>query len=393
VFVGVSEYQIATKDLARLWLSFLCYTISTSMSGPLIALHAHNLGASPSEIGIIYGIAAATTFVSRLPLASLQAKVGSQLLIRAGVFVNSVSLLVYTLSPTFRYMYLGSFLRGIGFASFHPPMLSEVVRLSGKQQRLGWVMTAPPIGMSLGPVVSSVLLSLFNDILGRSHAYGAVFLSGACLSGLASLLPSRGDEGGELNVTQRADISKILERDMVLLVSSRLVLSYVIGAVSATLPIYVVKGGILPENEVPLVFAWSSIFNVLGRPLSSTLRSPFRGILAGSVSMTIAGVLFLNTDLVSIYGAMAFYGLALGLYIPSSLLMVQILMSGTQLTMGIAVLTLAIDLGTSLGGFGTGLLMESLDAAPLLAISATVAGLASLLLTYSLRTRKALERV
>lgn len=386
--------RFSAHRIVWFWVSFLSYTISTSMTAPLIGLHAHSLGASSAEIGVIYGIAALTTFIARLPLASLQTSLGSKFLIKAGVVTNSVSLLTYAFSPSYQYMYLGSILRGVGFASFHPSALSEAVRLSGRQDRLGWMMTAPPLGMSLGPAVSSALLTLFNELFDLRLAYFLVFLCGAGFSGAALLVSSMQEETENLNPSQPMSLSKLLEKDMLLLVSSRLVLSYVVGAITAILPVFIVRSHILSEPEVPLLFSWGSVFNMLGRPLSSLLKSPFRGILAGSISMTISGIFLLNANTMAVYAAMAFYGLALGFYIPSSLLMVQSLISSSQLTLGIAVLTLAIDLGASLGSFGTGILMQKIDTALLLSASAVFSGLLSLLLTYGLgKSRDRQEKV
>ncbi len=364
----------------RLWASFLCYTISTSMTGPLIGLYAYRLGASPGEIGVIYGIAALTTFLTRLPLASLQSRLGSKFLIRAGVITNSTSLLLYALSPSIPFMFVASGLRGIGFASFHPPALSEAVRLSGNNQRLGWVMTAPPLGMTLGPLLSSTLLAFLRVRLEPSLAYSATFMAGAALSGIAFFAPSGGEDPQGRRPLGMSELSKLMSRDMMLLISSRFLLSYVVGAITAMLPIYLVERSIMSEPEVPLLFAWASIFNVLGRPLSSLLKSPTRGMMASSILITATGILFLAPALPTIFSAMALYGLSLGLFIPSSLLAVQSLTEGASLTMGIAVLTLSIDLGSSVGSFGAGVLRGWVETDWIISLSAVVAGMGSLLL-------------
>ncbi|MEM0481384.1 MAG: MFS transporter [Nitrososphaerota archaeon] len=376
----MSRSQVVVGQTARLWASFLCYTISTSMTGPLIGLYAYRLGASSSEIGVIYGIAALTTFLTRLPLASLQQRLGSKSLIRAGVITNSTSLLLYAFSPSIPYMYIASGLRGVGFASFHPPALSEAVRLSGNNQRLGWVMTAPPLGMTLGPLLSSTLLTLLGARLEYSLTYSSAFMIATALSAIAFFAPSGGDDTHVGHPARMGELSKLLSRDMVLLVSSRFLLSYVVGAVTAMLPIYLVEKSIMSEPEVPLLFAWASMFNVLGRPLSSLLKSPTRGMMASSILITVVGILFLSPALPTLFAGMALYGLSLGLFIPSSLLVVQSLIGDSSLTMGIAILTLAIDIGASSGSFGTGVLKEWVETEWILSISAVLAGVGSLLL-------------
>ncbi|MEM2067932.1 MAG: MFS transporter [Nitrososphaerota archaeon] len=384
----MSRYQLQIGQTARLWVSFLCYTLSTSMTGPLIGLYAHRLGASSSEIGVVYGLAAFTTLLTRLPLASLQRRLGSRLLIRVGVLANSASMIAYAFSPSINYMYLASGLRGIGFASFHPPALSEAVRLSSNNQRLGWVMTAPPMGMSLGPLLSSSLLAFFNARFGYPLLYILTFLTSAALSGIAFFTPARGEEHHLGEPTQTRDLARLLSSHMVRLVTSRLLISYVVGAITAVLPVFLVEKSIMSEPEVPLLFAWASMFNVLGRPLSSFLKSPVHGIIASPILITITGMLFLNSSTPTLYLGMALYGLALGLFIPSSLLMVQSLVEKSSLTMGIALLTLAIDLGASLGSMGAGIMREFIETELTLSVSAIAAGLASLLLSTRFAAKK-----
>lgn len=380
--------QEALGEMGKLWTSFFCYTVSTSMSAPLIGLQALRLGASATEIGAIYGLAAFTTLLTRLPLASLQSRLGSQSLIRIGVLTNSASLITYALSPTIHYMFIASGLRGIGFASFHPPVLSEAVRISGGGHRLGWVMTSPPIGMSLGPLISSATLSLFSPKLGIGQAYTLTFLVGAALSGVAFLTPVRSTESQSRVVRVREEFAKMLDREMMILVATRFMVSYVVGAVTAFLPVLVVEANIASEAQVPLLFAWSSLFNVLGRPLSALLKSPTRGMMASSILITLSGALFHYSNVTTIYAAMSLYGLSLGLFIPSSLMFVQSINKGSSLTLRIAFLTLALDLGASVGSFGTGFLRAFVGIDVALASTALLLGLLSTLTTRWLTLRR-----
>ncbi|MCS7146188.1 MAG: MFS transporter [Nitrososphaerota archaeon] len=376
------------KEAVRLWTSFLCYTVSTSMSAPLIGLQAYRLGATSSEIGIVYGLAAMTTFLTRLPLASLQSRIGSRHLIRVGVITNSASLLTYALSPTIHYMYLASCLRGVGFASFHPPALSEAVRLSRDGRQLGWVMTSPPMGMTLGPILSSSLLGLLSESLDQGQAYGVVFLVGASLSGIAFFAPSEGVDSGDGGEFDSARFYGLFSKEFMLLVFSRLMVSYVVGAVTAVLPVYLVERRIMSEPEVPLLFAWASIFNVMGRPLSSFLRAPIRGLMASSILIILMGLLILRPSLFALYVGMSLYGLSLGLFIPSSLLMVQSINPNSSLTLRIALMTLAIDLGSGIGSSFTGILREYLETEVALACSAILCGILSLVMTQQIIRRE-----
>jgi len=370
-----------SSPAARLWLSLLCYTVSTSMSAPLIGLQAYRVGASPGEIGAIYGVAALTTFLSRLPMAALEPRLGSGVLIKLGVLANSASLTAYALAPSVSFMYLAGLLRGLGLASFHPSALSEAVRVSGGSSSLGWVMTSPPLGMSLGPVISSAVLIILSQTTDERMGHSAAFLMGAIFSGLALMAP-----GGGSGYRVRGGFSALLNREMALLVSSRFLVSYAAGAVNAILPVLLVERRLAAEAHVPLIFAWSSVFNVLGRPLSTRVGG-LASLTLSSALMAAAGVLLLPQRFPLVLAGMALHGLSLGLFIPSSILVIQGIGASYSLTFRIAVLTLAIDLGSGIGSASSGAFSEVVEPGAVLAVSVLFAGAGTLPLTRLLSER------
>jgi MFS family permease len=368
------------RDLIRFWTVFIGYTVSSSMTAPIIGLYAYRLGASASEVGAYYAVIAVTTFASRLPLASLVKSLGTKNLTRLGLLLNSASLAFFTLTASPSLLFIGCVLRGLGFAGFHPSALSEAVRIAGltpeRERRLGLIMTAPPIGISIGPVISSLILSQYGAPSESTAPYTAVFLIGAILSSVVVPLASGGTKTA---IEERVDepLSRLFTKPFTLLISSRFILSYVIGTVSSFLPILLVEQEILPEHEIPILFAVSAAFNVLGRPISSRIGGASQALLVSSLLTTAtAPLIFLQTQW-SLYASMALYGLGVGLFIPSSLITLQSLVPPSQLTMGIAFLTLGLDLGSGAGSLFTGLFTRFADLSEIIPATLAVAGLLS----------------
>ncbi len=366
------------RDLIGFWTVFIGYTVSSSMTAPIIGLYAYRLGYTASQVGAYYAVIAVTTFASRLPLASLVKSLGAKNLMRFGLLLNSASLAFFTLTASPSLLLIGCVLRGLGFASFHPSALSEAVRIAGqtteRERRLGVIMTAPPIGMSIGPIISSLILSQYGASSESTAPYTAVFLIGAILSGVVVTLASGGAKIAEERVEP---LNKLFTRPFTLLISSRFILSYVIGTVSSFLPILLIEREILPEHEIPILFAVSAAFNVLGRPLSSRIGGANRALLVSSLLITAtAPLIFLQTQW-SLCASMALYGLGVGIFIPSSLITLQSFVPPSQLTMGIAFLTLGIDLGSGAGSLFTGLFISFADLSEIIPATLAVAGLLS----------------
>jgi predicted MFS family arabinose efflux permease len=82
---------------------------------------------------------------------------------------------------------------------------------------------------------------------------------------------------------------------------------------------------------------------------------------------------------------MPLYGIAVGLFIPSSLITLQSLVPPSHLTIGIAVLTLGLDLGSSMGSLASGLLLSLAELDIIIPATSAVAGLASAILVWALR--------
>lgn len=372
-----------------MWAVFIGYTVSASMTAPIIGLYAYRLGATPGQVGAYYATIAITTFVSRLPLASLSKSRPSLNLTRLGLILNLTSLFVLILSPSLSVIYLGCSLRGLGFGSFHPSALSEAVRIAGssadREKRLGLIMTAPPIGMSIGPLLSSLILAGYPVGTRFIDQYTAVFVVAAVISGAAAAIPGGAAVGDVEDSGGPSSWRQLFSRELALLLSSRFILSYVIGTISSFLPILVVQRGIVPEHEIPILFSVSSVFNILGRPLSAKIGGAYKSLLASSLLIASTAPLLYIKSQWSLYSAMPLYGIAVGLFIPSSLIALQSLVPPSHLTIGIAVLTLGLDLGSSMGSLASGLLLSLAELDIIIPATSAVAGLASAILVWALR--------
>jgi len=363
--------QLFSGKMMALWLSFISFTLATFMTQPFIGLYALKLGAEPMLVGVIYAAHTFTALVSRMPFAWLSAKVGRERMIMSGLLMSSVGMVTYALSTSPLHMVLGSMLRGIGFSSFHPSALSLSVD-SGEEgvnrtKSVSYVLTAPPLGMTIGPALGAAFFAV--------GGYQVIFLAGAAIAALGSTRLLHVYERPSADVQEAGRFREVFSKNMLLIMFSRLVISYAMGAAIAFLPVLASRGLNLHEVEISLLFTLWGMFNFLGRPVSGYLAGRLgesRVIMLSIILLSSGSLLFSFIHPALLWIGMAFSGLGLGLFLPSSVVFVANIVPAGVRTMGLALLTTMMDVGTTLGSFGSGLISSSFGFQEVFGVAAAI---------------------
>ncbi len=361
------------------WLTFLSFTLSTFMVSPYLSIYAQMLGADLIMVGVIYAVATFTTLVSRIPAARLAGRVGEEVMIGSGLVLTATGMITYALATSPLVLILGSFLRGLGFGIFHPSALTLSVETEegevSQPKTVGYVLTAPPIGMTIGPLVGVALIS--------AGSYKLLFITGAVVSLLGALQMLTRKKS---NNTTQSPQKPILSRRMAYIMFGRFVLSFSAGAFLAFLPLLAVEHMKFSEWEVGLLFMLTGAANVAGRPLSGHMIGKMGAARVAVLSlamMSVSGALLSIANPALAWVAAALYGLAQGLFIPSSVFYVANIVPAEQRTMGLAYMTSMVDVGSTAGSFGSGIVSDTfgLSSVFMVASLVSVSGAGALLVS------------
>ncbi|MEM0443374.1 MAG: MFS transporter [Candidatus Caldarchaeum sp.] len=337
------------------YLSLLSVLLAGHMIIPLIGLYAAVvLGAAPFVIGFIYGVATITAFAYRLPSAWLTSKIGVRRTMAVGMFSTTLACVVYGLSTSPIQMVVGSFLRGLGSAFFFPTALSTVYEEAGGDGRdaknLGYMLTAPAMGMTLGPVVGAAVLSVSNH---QTTFFTAAAISSA---GLVGMLSVRDYEQTKASIKP----ASVLERRFLFLLASRFFINYITGTVAAFVPLMANMVLGYAEPVVMLLFTAGAVANLSSRIVMGAFSSRLGAhnyLLMGSLTLSMSALILslLNEGLTWV--GMVAYGMGMGVFVLGSVYITGRLLPPEARTMGFAMLTLAIDVGSSAGNFFSGMVL------------------------------------
>lgn len=384
-----------SSDFAKLSAPFMIYFMpmtSMAMVSPFIGIYALSGGASPILVGYIYAAFFGVSLFLRLPLTWLARRYGRRASILFGFSLMAGSLLIFTVSGDPIVLLVGNGLRGMGFSVFHPSIISLSVDVQTsrmkKEQAVGYILIAPPAGHTLGPPLGGLLLT--------SWGYGALFSFSSALNLVGMLVTlltvTGGVGGGEIGGQEafsRARVKKVFGPQFTLTMYSRTTISYVLETVTAYLPIYAIKVIGMSALEVSLLFSLAAVFNVASRPLSGILASrggerKVLGVGCGLSGATCA-LLALVASPLGVWAGMPPYGYGVGSAVPSSYSYVAKSLKKEVRALGVAILTLAVDLGHSLGSVSSAELL-SLGGFSLLFLGAfIVAGSGAVVQLVSLR--------
>ena len=190
-----------------------------------------------------------------------------------------------------------------------------------------------------------------------------VFYTSSAIAFGSSFLPLLLDDEEESSVRESitGELRNVIGLRMWLLMLARFMTSYSRGMVVAFLPIMAFIQLGISEEVIMLMFSLGGVCNMLGRIV--TASQPFRMsyrefLIVGGLSMALAVGLFSLSNPYLIWLGMVFYGLAEGIFAPSSIVYTSLLVPNHARTMGMALLGLMVDTGMIVGNMGSGSLVD-----------------------------------
>jgi DHA1 family multidrug resistance protein-like MFS transporter len=174
-----------TKLLTLYALTFLA-TLGYGVMIPTLSVHAHALGASHSEIGVIVSAFAAAQLLTQIPMGRLSDHIGRVLLVVVGFGVMALAATLYHFATTPGHYMVLQALAGVGSGCLWPPlmaMLTDNVDPAERGKLLGTWNTVFFLGVGFGPLLGGVVANAFGH-----DAVFTVWMAVALLGGLVCLL-------------------------------------------------------------------------------------------------------------------------------------------------------------------------------------------------------------
>lgn len=340
--------------MISVWMVLLGFHIANFMVTPFLGLYIVGHGGTFVFVGLIFALNFAMGLLFRIPAAQLADRYGKKTFVIIGISLHSVGLFFYALSPEAISIVLGTMLRGIGFAIYHPSILSMMVDkgFSGgsKGNAIGFVTTAPAIAQTVGPGVGAAIFLI--------GSFSGMFVTAMFLSILAAILtwifiaplPRQPGAGQPFRI---ARFRHMLFGEFNIILFTRLTVSYLMGSVNVFLPLMAAKSLGFAEPQIGLLFVVAAIFNIAARPIGGKYASRLGEVKIMQVGALFAGLATLAYAFAGIPGLIwvgaPLYGFGVGLFFPSALIYVGKTVPQPDRTMSMAFITIMFDIGTVLG--------------------------------------------
>lgn len=158
-------------------LYYLAFTISIL----ILPLYLVELRVSKVELGLVMATSSLATLLFRIPLGIAAEEIGRLRMLIAATSIGFISLILLVAAPTLTWIYPARLVWGISWASFGPLALAIIMSITPANRSgeiIGRYQTSIGTATMLGPMISSVLLQVFN--------YREILISASLLSALAT---------------------------------------------------------------------------------------------------------------------------------------------------------------------------------------------------------------
>lgn len=346
---AASKSKVLTVVIIAIFTDMLMYGLVV----PFLPIYAESLGASQSEIGLLFASYAIALFAGTPIFGALADRVGRKKLLVCGLLGLALTTTVFAFAANFWVLVTARFLQGISASipwTAGLALLAETFPQEERGKAMGTAMSGQAGGVLLGPLIGGWLFEWGGYKLPFFTATGVAALA-ALLSVL--LLKNVQDARSESFISP----FKILRSKRMLTIAGVAVIgSSVFASIEPTLPIHFSKDLNLSPGVIGTMFIVVTLSYGLMAPMIGAFSTKFghiKTIMAGIVLAAI--ILPLNafpTQLWVQVVTLALLGISLGCVLtPSMPKLVEISQSLGNVSQGVtfAIYNTAYSLGMMLG--------------------------------------------
>ncbi|CAB3289034.1 Major facilitator superfamily [Methanocaldococcus lauensis] len=153
------------SNLAVIWITTFTTMLGIGLIAPIMSIFAESLGATNTEIGIIFGVFALFRTISQIPVGILSDIFGKKPFIVIGTFFYGVFTLMYNIVGSVLGLLIIRSITGF-FSAFVTPIAGSYVANLAPKERLGEYMgifnASINLGFAIGPFIGGFLADMYG---------------------------------------------------------------------------------------------------------------------------------------------------------------------------------------------------------------------------------------
>ncbi|SMO95149.1 MFS transporter [Melghirimyces algeriensis] len=254
---------------------------------PFLPVHAESLGASQSEIGLLFASYALALFVATPFFGALADKVGRKKLLVFGLIALAVTTLIYAFATSFWVLFLARLLQG--FAAAIPwtaglALLAEVFPKEERGKAMGMAMSGQAVGVLLGPPIGGWLYELGGYHFPFFTATGiALIIAILCLVSLRKVSETKSE-----GFTSPFKILR--NRNVLIIAGVSAVGASVFASIEPTLPIHFNENLEISAGVIGLLFVLVTLGYGLTSPLIGSISTKFGHVKTIRIGIVMAAI-------------------------------------------------------------------------------------------------------
>jgi MFS family permease len=259
---GVSNHTVKnlfTRDFIIGFFAFFFFLAAIHSLTPTLPIYFTRLGSNEREIGVLIGILAVASLVSRLFVGRALLKYREKNVMMVGALLSAITFLASIVFRPFWPFLIIRFLQGVAWACIDTAAFASIISvipLVYRARALGYFMLAPSLALALAAPLGMFVIN--------QYSFTIFFLSGACLS-LCALFLSWKVKGQDVPIPNKATPAHstlFLNRKIIAPAITSFLQLFVWGSVTAFFPLYAIQCGVTNPG---LFFSAMAIVMIAGR--------------------------------------------------------------------------------------------------------------------------------
>lgn len=255
--------------LVKLYILPLIFVASGSMTWAISVLYALDLGASILQVNLITTIRSAMSILLLVPFGILSDRFGRRPMLLFPRIIVLIGLLIRTFATHPNHLLLAAFVGGFAGGGFFPVLLSMVADVAEPEDRQEVISTLylfSGIGMFLGPLIGSLLLTMPQVSLRNLYQIHVIAMVGTLLYMATQIQETKPDTPKSEQTHFKIHISDLIHRsDFQALLATTLLFSFYRSIINTYIPIYARVDLNLTDAEVSSLSIYRNLAVVIIR--------------------------------------------------------------------------------------------------------------------------------